>query len=69
MNIFNLLPHHFIRLDLLGMATILPELVLLIHLVTGLEKLQFLQQGLIAFVFHLPENSGGRKRFELTHTL
>jgi len=67
-NVFDLLPHHFIRLNLLRMAAILPELVLLIYFVTGLEKLQFLQQCLVAFVFHLPENCCGNKRFELTHT-
>lgn len=33
MNVFNLLPHHLLGLDYLRMASVLPQLVLLVDLV------------------------------------
>lgn len=66
MDVFDFLPHHILRLDLDRVAAFLPELVVLIFLVTKLVVPQLLKQRLSAFLLHQLQYGGSRERLELT---
>jgi hypothetical protein len=43
-NILHFLPHHFVAVDLLGMAAFLPELILTVGFETSLPESKMIEQ-------------------------
>ncbi len=64
MRVLELLQHHLVAQDLLGVAAFLPELMSLINFVPQLVKPELLQQSLATGRFQIVENYARGERFE-----